>query len=174
MHSFSYVGGFSLEGFFTRLRVLTRHPRILFFSFSPVFLFIFHTRGSVRIRWRPEMWRRPQMRRRPEMRRRPDMRDQRWRPEMRRPEMRRRPDTTESPSTGSVGEKSSGLCLDGLPVYREILCPHNTVTIFTFIDTYIPTGKAGSRMGTKRGSSEMYFVFSVLRFFSSVLFQPSI
>ena len=62
----------------------------------------------VRIRWRP------------------DMRDQRWRPELRRrPEMRRRPDMTESPSTGSPGQ-SSVLCPDGLPVYREILCPHNT------------------------------------------------
>ena len=44
----------------------------------------------------------------------------------RRPEMRRRPDMTESPSTGSGGQ-SSVLCPDGLPVYREILCPHNTV-----------------------------------------------
>ena len=33
---------------------------------------------------------------------------------------------TESPSTGSEGQ-SSVLCPDGLPVYREILCPHNTV-----------------------------------------------
>jgi len=40
--------------------------------------------------------------------------------------MRRRPDMTESPSTGSGGQ-SSVLCPDGLPVYREILCPHNTV-----------------------------------------------
>ena len=55
------------------------------------------------------------------MRRRPDMRDQRWRREM-----RRRPDMTESPSTGSGGQ-SSVLCPDGLPVYREILYPHNTV-----------------------------------------------
>jgi len=46
MHSFSYVRGFSLEGFFTRLRVLTRHPRILFFSFSPVFLCIFPYEGK--------------------------------------------------------------------------------------------------------------------------------
>ena len=44
----------------------------------------------------------------------------------RRPEMRRRPDMTESPSTGSGGQ-SSVLCPDCLPVYREILCPHNTV-----------------------------------------------
>jgi len=62
MHSFSYVRGFSLEGFFTQLQVLMRHPRILFFSFSPVFLFIFRTRGSVRIRWRLEMRRHPGMR----------------------------------------------------------------------------------------------------------------
>jgi len=34
---------------------------------------------------------------------------------------------TESPSTGSGGGQSSVLCPDGLPVYREILCPHNTV-----------------------------------------------
>jgi len=33
---------------------------------------------------------------------------------------------TESPSTGSGGQ-SSVFCPDGLPVYREILCPHNTV-----------------------------------------------
>jgi len=33
---------------------------------------------------------------------------------------------TESPSTGSGGQ-SSVLCSDGLPIYREILCPHNTV-----------------------------------------------
>jgi len=33
---------------------------------------------------------------------------------------------TESPSTGSGGQ-SSVLYPDGLPVYREILCPHNTV-----------------------------------------------
>jgi len=33
---------------------------------------------------------------------------------------------TESPSTGSGGQ-SSVLCPDGLPVYREILYPHNTV-----------------------------------------------
>jgi len=112
MHSFSYVRGFSLEGFFTRLRVLTRHPRILFLSFSPVFVCIFRTRGSVRIRRRPEMRRCPEMRRRPEMRRHP--------------EMRRRPDMTESPSTGSGGQ-SSVLCPESLPVYREILCPHNTV-----------------------------------------------
>jgi len=58
------------------------------------------------------------MRRCPEMRRRLEM--------GRRPEMRRRPDMTESPSTGSGGQ-SSVLCPDGLPVYREILCPHNTV-----------------------------------------------
>jgi len=32
---------------------------------------------------------------------------------------------TESPSTGSGGQ-SSVLCPDGLPVYRKILCPHNT------------------------------------------------
>jgi len=44
----------------------------------------------------------------------------------RRPEMRRRPDMTESPSTVSGGQ-TSVLCPDGLPVYREILCPHNTV-----------------------------------------------
>ena len=44
----------------------------------------------------------------------------------RRPEMRRRPDMTEPPSTGSGGQ-SSVLCPDGLPVYGEILCPHNTV-----------------------------------------------
>ena len=51
----------------------------------------------------------------------------RRRPEMRRhPEMRRRLYMTESPSTGSGGQ-SSILCPDGLPVYREILCPHNTV-----------------------------------------------
>jgi len=68
---------------------------MLFFSFSPVFLFIFRTRGSVRIRWRPEM--------------------------------RRRPDMTESPSTGSGGGSLPSFCPDGLPVYREILCPHNTV-----------------------------------------------
>jgi len=47
-------------------------------------------------------------------------------PEMRRrAEMRSRPDMTESPSTGSGGQ-SSVLCPDGLPVYREILCLHNT------------------------------------------------
>jgi len=44
----------------------------------------------------------------------------------RRPEMRTRPDMTESSSTGSGGQ-SSVLCPDGLPVYREILCLHNTV-----------------------------------------------
>ena len=32
---------------------------------------------------------------------------------------------TESPSTGSGGQ-SSVLCPDGLPVYIEILCLHNT------------------------------------------------
>jgi len=32
---------------------------------------------------------------------------------------------TESPRTGSGGQ-SSVLCPDGLPVYGEILCPHNT------------------------------------------------
>ena len=100
MHSFTYVRGFPCKGFFTRLRVLTRHLRILFLSYSPVFLCIFHMRGSVRIRWRPEM--------------------------RRHPEMRRRPDMTESPSTG-LGGQSSVLCHDGLPLYREILCPHNTV-----------------------------------------------
>ena len=42
--------------------------------------------------------------------------------------MRRRPDMTESPNNGSGGGQSSVLCPDGLPVYREILCPHNTVT----------------------------------------------
>jgi len=48
---------------------------------------------------------------------------------------------TESPSTGSGGGQSSILCPDGLPVYRVILCPHNTVIqSFTFIDPYIPTG----------------------------------
>jgi len=87
------------KGFFTQLRVLTRHPRILSFSFLRVFLYIFRTRGSVRIRWRPEITCRL--------------------------EMRRHPDITESPSTGSGGQ-SSVLCPDGLPVYREILCPHNT------------------------------------------------
>jgi len=47
---------------------------------------------------------------------------------------------TESPSTGSGGQ-SSVLCPDGLPVYREILCPHNTVIQSSpFIDPYIPTG----------------------------------
>ena len=47
---------------------------------------------------------------------------------------------TESHRTGS-GEQSSVLCPDGLPVYTEILCPHNTVIIsFPFIDTYILTG----------------------------------
>jgi len=46
---------------------------------------------------------------------------------------------TESPSTGSGGQ-SSVLCPDGLPVYREILCPHNTVIQSSpFIDPYIPT-----------------------------------
>jgi len=48
---------------------------------------------------------------------------------------------TESPSTGSGGQ-SSVLCPDGLPVYREILCPHNTVIQSSpFIDPYIPTSK---------------------------------
>ena len=47
---------------------------------------------------------------------------------------------TESPSTGSGGQ-SSVLCPDGLPVYREILCPHNTVIQSSpFIHPYIPTG----------------------------------
>ena len=46
---------------------------------------------------------------------RQDMTDWRWRPDM-----------TESPSTGSGGQ-SSVLCRDGLPVYREILRPHNAV-----------------------------------------------
>ena len=44
----------------------------------------------------------------------------------RHPEIRRHPDMTDSASTGSGGQ-SSILCPDGLPVYREILCPHNTV-----------------------------------------------
>jgi len=43
----------------------------------------------------------------------------------RRLEMRRHPDMTDSPSTGSGGQ-SSVLCRNGLPVYREILRPHNT------------------------------------------------
>jgi len=77
------------------------------------------------------MRRRPDMRDqrwRPEMRRRPDVRDQRWRPEMRgHPEIRWRPDMTESRTTARGGGQSSVLCPDGLPVYREILCPHNTV-----------------------------------------------
>ena len=47
---------------------------------------------------------------------------------------------TESRRTGSGGQ-SSVLCPDGLSVYREILCPPNTVIIsLPFIDTYIPTG----------------------------------
>ena len=44
----------------------------------------------------------------------------------RRPEMRRRPDMTESPST-TLGGQSSVVCPDSLTVYREVLCPHNTV-----------------------------------------------
>jgi len=127
MHSFTYVRGFPRKGFFTRLRVLTRHLRILFLSYSPVFLCIFHIRGSVRIRWRPEMRRHPEMRRCPEIGRRPEMR--------RHPEMRRRPDMTESPSTGSEGSLPSFvLCaflyierscaniilIDNLHVYRSI------------------------------------------------------
>jgi len=52
--------------------------------------------------------------------------------------MRRRPDMTESPSTGSGGggKQSSVLCPDGLPVYREILCPHNTVTQSSRLSIY--------------------------------------
>jgi len=50
---------------------------------------------------------------------------------------------TESSSTGSGGQ-SSVLCPDGLPVYREILRPHNAVIqsvhyFSPFIDPYIPT-----------------------------------
>jgi len=57
------------------------------------------------------------------------MRDQRWRLDM-----------TESPSTGSGGGQSSVLFPDGLPVYREILCPHNTaIQSSRYIDPYIPT-----------------------------------
>jgi len=53
----------------------------------------------------------------------------RWHVEMRRgSDIRRHLDMTESRRTGS-GEQSSVLCPDGLPVYREILCPHNTVII---------------------------------------------
>ena len=52
---------------------------------------------------------------------RPEMTDWRWRPDM--TDQRWRPDMTESPSGG----QSSVLCPDGLPLYREILCPHNTV-----------------------------------------------
>jgi len=50
--------------------------------------------------------------------------------------MRRRPDMTESPSTGSGGQ-SSVLCPDGLPVYREILCPHNTVIQSLYLSIHI-------------------------------------
>ena len=66
----------------------------------------------VRIRWCQEIRWCLEMRRGPEMRRRP--------------EMSRRPDMTESPSTG-LGGQSCVLCPDGLTIYREILCPHNTV-----------------------------------------------
>ena len=46
----------------------------------------------------------------------------------RHPEIRWRPDMTESRTTArGGGGQSSVLCPDGLPVYREILCPHNTV-----------------------------------------------
>jgi hypothetical protein len=62
------------------------------------------------------------------MRRRLEMR--------RRREMRRRPDMTESPSTGSGGQ-SSVFCPDGLPVYREILCPLNTVIQYTRLSIHI-------------------------------------
>jgi len=50
---------------------------------------------------------------------------------------------TKSPSTSSGGQ-SSVLCPDSLPVYSEILCPHNTVIqslclsihIFQHLDVY--------------------------------------
>jgi len=51
------------------------------------------------------------------------MMDRRWRPDM--TDWRWCPDMTESPSTG-LGQ-SSVLCLDGLPVYREILRLYNAV-----------------------------------------------
>ena len=50
--------------------------------------------------------------------------------------MRRRPDMTESPRTSSGGGQSSFLCPDGLHIYREILCPHNTVTQSSRLSIY--------------------------------------
>ena len=94
------------------------------FSFSPMFPLHLPYEGKCQNNGRPEMTDR---RWRPDMadrRWRPDMTDRRWRPDM--TDRGWRPDTTESPSTGSGGQ-SSVLCPDGLPTYREILHPHNTV-----------------------------------------------
>ena len=92
----------------------------------------------------------------------------------RRPEIRRRPDMTESPSTGSGGQ-SSVLCPDGLPVYREILCPHNTVIQSSCLSIHIfqQTGRTGLRQAGRIGDSGAGICSAIFRISSCAFLSCS-